>query len=260
MDIDQWSQTLIRKPESPTNNVFYHMYCINDAVDRFIRTYKKIQLSGLINQIDNIYVNCVGYNKVKFAKNIQNMYKVVSSIGTYDKGEAETLDLLRDFCIKNTNGNVLYLHSKGVWRCKTNQSLVVRDEILKSKPRKVYISSKQLQLNIQTWVDCMEYFLIEKYNTCFEYLDKDYQTCGILFREDKHIKGQPSLYSGNFWWAKNSYIKDIKPCQRNNRWNAEYRFLCPNKSKYICLYDYKGPFYEQYHPRHLYTKEDPLVQ
>jgi hypothetical protein len=41
------------------NNIFYHMFCINDAVSRFTRTYSKIVLSGLIDIIDNIYVNCI---------------------------------------------------------------------------------------------------------------------------------------------------------------------------------------------------------
>lgn len=259
MNNDPWSETFERSTEKPTNNIFYHMFCINDAIPRFLRTYEKIKLSGLMNEIDHIYVNCVGYHKHQFGLKIKDKPKVIVNIGTYDKGEAETLDSLREFCIKNINGNSLYLHSKGVWRCKTNQSLIVRDELLKSKPRKVRIPEKQLELNIQTWVDCMEYFLIEKYDKCLQYLNTSYDTCGILFREDKHIKGQPSLYSGNFWWAKNAYLNTLKTCQRNNRWNAEYRFLCPNKSKYICLYDYNGPFYEKYHPRHLYTQDDPLV-
>jgi hypothetical protein len=47
------------------NNVFYHMFCINDALARFQKTYKKIEYS-LINDIKHIYVNCVGNHKCLF--------------------------------------------------------------------------------------------------------------------------------------------------------------------------------------------------
>jgi hypothetical protein len=231
------------------NNIFYHMFCINDAVQRFLTTYEKIENFGLINHIQNIYINCVGPNKIDFSKQIiqqKNIHKLVISVGSYDKGEAETLDLLRNFAIKNPTGNILYLHSKGVWRL--NNTKAIKD---------FTISSEQLKTNVQSWIDCMEYFLIEKYKDCFNYLDiENYETCGIFFKQDNYIKNSPSLYCGNFWWSKNLYIRKLKPCLRNNRWNAEYRFLSPANSKYKDMFKYKGSdkkpaqwCYKTYHNR-----------
>lgn len=119
------------------NNIFYHFFCINDAEQRFQRTYKKIVRSGLISNIDHIYINCVGEHKKYMYDNIHNMYKVIVRIGDYDLGEAETLDSLVDFAKNNQSGKTLYLYSKGCYRQYTNKS----------------------KSGLQSWIDCVEYYI-----------------------------------------------------------------------------------------------------
>jgi hypothetical protein len=230
------------------NNIFYHMFCVNDALDRFLRTYSKIQLSGLINKTDFIYINCVGKNKHIYSQKIHQLPKVNINIGNHDRDESETLNILRRFCINNINGNVLYLHSKG-----------------SSKPNCKYR---------KLWKECMEYFLIEEYEKCLSLL-YDFDSCGVellgSYRNKKILRDpnilkidnqnksniQTSWYAGNFWWAKNYYISKLKPCTDNSRWDSEFKFLSPHLGR--CYNLYSLPDNKQFHKnlihRDIYTKK-----
>lgn len=221
-----------------TNNIFYHLFSVDNSIEKFDRTYKKIEKSGLIDDIDKIYVNCVGVLKNDFGTVLSGYNKVVVSYGNYDRSEEDTLNLLRTFCINNQTGNSLYLHSKGILH-KNNQ-------------------------NVQDWIDCMEYFLIEEHKLCLSYLET-HDTCGI------NIQDKPSShYSGNFWWAKNHYVSKLNVCNTkagkrhpNGRWAAELNFLKPHNGKYIELYSYykvpeNNPYYISHH-RKLYTNRDPIT-
>jgi hypothetical protein len=69
----------------------------------------------------------------------------------------------------------------------------------------------------------MNYFNIEKYKNIFKIFEKtDYNTYGVLLGTAENWK----LYSGNFWWAKSSYLKTIKiDGVRKNRFNAEINYI-----------------------------------
>lgn len=225
-------------------NIFYHMFCITDALERFNRTLYKITKSGLIDIIDNIYVNCVGSESHKFVEKIKslNLDKIIVSCSKDHTGEADTLNLLRDFTISNPTGKSLYLHSKGVWRNYTKSR--------KTRPRVVKKDA------VQDWIDCMEYFLIEEFNTCIDILNT-YDNCGILYWRRGRFS---SCYRGNFWWANNKYISKLNSCRREERHQAEWKFLLPNRSKYKNLYSYNGSLYSTSHPRLLYTDKPTLLQ
>lgn len=238
-------KTCDRDESLVTNNIFYHMFCIGDAIQRFDRTYKKITKSGLLDNIQNIYVNCVGEHKQEFMKNIIHLEKVKPIIGQHDKDESETLNLLREFSIKNPNGNILYLHSKGVTNPRHNR-----------------------RNSVQSWVDCMEYFLIEEYIECLNCL-KEYETCGInyvQFNDWSHRKfkfSHTSHYSGNFWWARCCYLANRPECSNRNRWCAEMEFLQPALSKYKNLYNMPtmSPWRIYSYPVHreAYTDKQALI-
>lgn len=216
------------------------MFCINDSVSRFHRTYTKIVKSKLIDNIDNIYVNCVGESKIKFANQIKHLSKVRIIIGNHYRDESETLNLVLESAKKNNSRNTLYLHSKGCYR---------------NHHRNTPECSVQA---VQSWIDCMEYFLIEEYRKCLFFLH-DYDTCGInlLFGKNE-TKGYKydggSGYAGNFWWARNSYLATLNPCSNKSRWHSEYAFLLPKNSKYKELYRYHGDFYQTIHARDNYYK------
>lgn len=218
------------------NNIFYHMYCINDAVNRFQRTYTKIKKSGLIYKIENIYVNCVGPKKKEFSSKIINNEKVKIYIGNNDKDESEILNTARIFAKNNPIGNILYLHSKGVYRNYLDNN------------------KEKTSLAVTSWIDCMEYFLIENYLECLYYL-KEYDNCGILYMQNK----TQSWYQGNFWWTTNYHLSKVKECRFRTRWDGELDFLFSRKCKHKELYNYSGDVYRVIHDRKNYTQKDALV-
>lgn len=224
------------KEKTVRNTVFYHMYCINDAINRFDRTYRKIRASGLLNNIDMIFVNCVGPNSSLCYDKIKFYDKINIKIGSNHKNESETLNKLRNFCIHNPQGNILYLHSKGVSRA---------------------FNANTNSLSIQDWIDYMEYFLIENYNECLLYLNS-FDSVGV----NQKINNRGNVrYSGNFWWAKNSYISLVPKCL-NRKLYCELEFLSNKSKKHKCLYrsSVGWPQWKtQRYPRYLYTDKKEII-
>ena len=92
---------------------------------------------------------------------------------------------------------ILYLHTKG--------------------------ASKQNSENVITWRHLMNYFNVEKCKNVFKIFEKtSYNTYGVLLG----TAGKWKLYSGNFWWAKASYLKTIEmDGVKRNRFNAEVDYI-----------------------------------
>ena len=77
----------------------------------------------------------------------------------------------------NEKYGILYLHTKGV---TTPDNLCIDD-----------------------WRQYMTYFNVNQYQKCFDMLD-EYDSCGV------DLVSEPAThYSGNFWWANSSYIKQL---------------------------------------------------
>lgn len=192
------------------NNIVYHLFCINDGLERFNKTYAKIKNSKLIDLITNVHVNCVGPEKELFSSKISDYHKVIIHLNDYDKSEVTTVNLAQKIAEKNLEGNTLYLHSKGA----SNKWLDARHN--------------QKKECIDAWVDFMEYHLIEKYEKCLEFL-KTYDTCGC----NKSRTNARSLgfdwntwhYSGNFWWSNNKYLQSIPPAKKDHYLWAEALFI-----------------------------------
>lgn len=184
--------------------------------------------SGLIDQVEKINIGIVGDKEVILPKNdkINILYKN-NNLKEY---EFLTLQLLRDFCKKNDDYNVLYLHTKGA-----NSD---------SKP-------------INDWRQYMMYFLVEKYEKCFEVLENN-DTCGV------DLRNNPTLhYSGNFWWAKSNYIKtlmkfiDMKVIL-SERHKAEF-WICLGNGNHHNLWDCGIDVYERHlheYPKNKYIKNE----
>ena len=165
-------------------DVYYHMYCFGDCLERFQNTLNKIKRTGLYDSINSINLNLTGDSSKELftAFPIQDSKIILTNHYTDSSGEMDTLKLLWDDC-KQKNSKILYLHSKGVSR-PGNQ-------------------------NVQAWIEYMEYFVIEKWKDCLNALDS-HDTCGVNL-QPKPMKH----YSGNFWWANSSYI------QKLSRFNPE---------------------------------------
>jgi hypothetical protein len=176
-------------------HIYYHIYAI-DGVESIIDE----QLSLMKKHFDFPYILNVG---ISIANDniptdyIINKFEKIRDVRS--KGnEFVTLELIeKDVKKFGDSDYILYIHTKG--------------------------ASKQDLENVVSWRHLMNYFNIEKVKNVFKLFEKtDYNTYGVLLG----TAGKWKLYSGNFWWAKASYLKTIKmDGVRKNRFNAEVDFV-----------------------------------
>ena len=176
-------------------HIYYHIYAI-DGVESIIDE----QLNLIKTHFDFPYILNVGISiaddniSIDYIINKFEKIRDVRSKGN----EFVTLDLIEKDKEKFGDSDyILYIHTKG--------------------------ASKQDNQNVISWRHLMNYFNIEKVKNVFKLFEKtDYNTYGVLLG----TAGKWKLYSGNFWWAKSSYVKTIKlDGVRKNRFNAEVDYI-----------------------------------
>jgi len=223
----------------PPSYVFIHA-CIIDYDDSILQE----QLSIVLNKdFKQIYIGIVGISNTdsfleKYNhKNIIILY-AESNIYYY---EIKTINKIQSFCSNlDKNVNILYIHTKGVRKVGNKDT-------------------------IYSWRKMMEYFLIENMDNCISYLDY-YDTLGCNFINASHyIKDKVSVngkdcchYSGNFWWSKSSYLKNLPLLEYDlsensifTRCRAENWVLSGNCKIGVIYQDNKNT-----HPYHRYVFEE----
>jgi len=176
-------------------HIYYHIYAI-DGVDSIIDE----QLSLIEKHFDFPYILNVG---ISIAENNISTTSILEKIKSNlrdirSKGnEWTTLDLIRNDAEKFGDSDyILYIHTKGASKQNDNR-----------------------YKNIISWRHLMNYFNIEKVKNVFKLFEKtEFNTYGVILKS--------SHYSGNFWWAKGSYLKTINlDGLRLNRFAAETNYI-----------------------------------
>lgn len=182
------------------NYIFIHIAAINNYIDIINDMKNKIIESGLIYNVESIYLCISGKNELK------NEDKFILSINENNLLEFEfpTLEKIKNHCVNHPDSNILYLHMKGI-----------------SEPN---------NLCLIDWRNYMLYFLINKYEKCLDIL-KNHDTCGVDLRLDPAIH-----YSGNFWWTTAKHINTLPqfkdmPVILSERHKAEF-WICQNGKNY----------------------------
>ena len=180
-------------------HVYYHVYAIDGVESIIDEQLDLIKKNFDFPHILNVGISIADENKC--TTNIINKFKHIRDIRA--KGnEFTTIDLIEKDISKFGNSDyILYLHTKG--------------------------ASKQTDTmynNIVSWRHLMNYFNIEKHKLVFSVFEKtEYNTYGVLLSNGDGWK----LYSGNYWWAKASYIKELnfENIKKRNRYQAEWNFV-----------------------------------
>ena len=226
------------------NAIFIHAALLSGCTERLTQFLDIIKSSGLIDNVDFIYICSVGSDKhiineskIQLYNQNQNIFIHNVSVNLADY-ETPTLQFLYDFCNKNLDYKVLYLHTKNV--------------------------GKEINLCIEDQIEYTLYFLVTKWNNCVDKL-LQYDICGVDLRD------APTLhYSGNFWWTKSSYIISLpSPLEFNDlhrypnplnslRHNQEF-WICykKNKQRYYCSWDCGISCYERHihrYQKHMYIE------
>jgi len=221
------------------NVIFIHAAILPKCKERLIQYLDIIKESKIISEVEKIFICFIGKDNIPIDaetitkynnKNNIVLCKISENLADY---ELPTLQFIYNFCIKSQLHNILYLHTKNV--------------------------GKEINLCIEDQIEYMLHFLVKKWPECLEKLTNN-DTCGV------DLRGEPTLhYSGNFWWAKSSYITTLpSPNEFNNleeypnplnslRHNQEF-WICHNKNKNHCsLWECGINCYERH--LHRYGKE-----
>jgi hypothetical protein len=176
-------------------HIYYHIYAI-DGVDSIIEE----QLSLIEKHFDFPYILNVGISianenisTTSILEKIKSNLRDIRSKGN----EWTTLDLIRNDAEKFGDSDyILYIHTKGASKQNDNR-----------------------YKNIISWRHLMNYFNIEKVKNVFKLFEKtEFNTYGVILKS--------SHYSGNFWWAKGSYLKTINLDGLSlNRFAAETNYI-----------------------------------
>lgn len=195
------------KETKKTITVFYHLY-IPDTnnmwiwwIDEQMGILKSSGLAdvatinmcvtlplGLFNsKTGHSYNDMVfGYIKDRFP-----FVNIVDIRGTTEQPnfyEGQTLAKIYEHCLKE-DGYVFYFHNKGMSSYSTHIPGAIKD-----------------------WRHYMQYYNIEKWEDCIAKLDEGYDCCGVdwVERHDIKLDFVVQHYAGNFWWARNDYIRKLK--------------------------------------------------
>ena len=169
--------------------IFYHNYQLVNSPDVSFDFYENLYeeqiyslaTSGLLEACQFLHIGILGETTPNWVPK--------KSIITYhpkelwNRAEAPTLRLIRDFCLKEENQDykILYFHQKGL---------------------------KDIGKNCKRyWRIVMEYFLIHRWKEAIKTLD-NYDCVGVNYVTDTFLGRYPH-FSGNFWWANAKHIKNL---------------------------------------------------
>ncbi len=224
--------------------IFYHIGQVGIWTPIYQSQLHRLYASGLIKEADHIHFGVNGDQELfnvpenKFIRRNTNW-----------KEETETLISLKNFAQENPDYKILYLHTKG---------------------------ASKGTVESQSWRMMMEYFVIDRWKECVEYLNtydcvgQTWLILGDTIWENGIITPNTDNvghYPGNFWWANASYINrlDDKYLESNYRLDREFWIGSGVNYNPKSLYSLKKDFSDDLHGGKIdlvdyYFREEDYIQ
>ena len=181
------------------NIIVYHIFCTGGYLDTVSQQLNRIKNSGMYDWCDIFHINCISLDGEfeNVEKLLENYPKAKLHKFKNNSYEFEAITAVWNYA-QEYNGNVFYLHTKGV-----------------SNTYRTYIDkeySERKDIGQTTWRNLMEYFLVDNYKICLEKL-KEADQVGVT-----NIRG---WWSGNFWWSTLESISKQTEPHPGDRWMYE---------------------------------------
>ena len=194
------------------NKIDYCIYILNNLVF-------KITSSELYEQLTDIFIINIG-DPIEENYYYDKKIKLINFSENNSINELKTLNLIHSFCELNDNSQILYIHTKGI----------------------SYINNVNLTKRSYDWKNMMLYFLVDKYEDCFNLLkNNDVVGCNYSEKPKKH-------FSGNYWWVNSNYVKNnLNKIYGNSKLDAEMWILSGNNVRIHSLHNSNiNHFYNEY--------------
>ena len=151
---------------------FHHICFDKNGQQVFEEQFKTIKESGLYDASHTIFCSVLG-NKNNYA--LPPKYQIIFEAISGKAYERPILEFMQKSAAQRP-GKYWYIHTKGISHYGTWRQESVRD-----------------------WRIYMEYFLLKEWRRCAKDLDT-YDIAGVQYASN------PAHFSGNFWWARSTYI------------------------------------------------------
>lgn len=216
---------------------FYHICCFENWTEIVIEQVNSLVSSPLFPLVNEIYVcvliSDIKNNDIQILKGILPNKFTIEIIDTNFKNYEYPILKFMHQKAQNDDFYAFYFHSKGV-------------------------SVNKNRRGVPFWRKELEYFLFYKHELMLKAFELNYNTYGANLRAFP-IWNNPH-FSGNFWFAKSSYIKTLPliPVDINDRYFAEEWI---GKNKEMHPYVPYNTFIDLYHvplPRLFYNKTLPV--
>lgn len=219
----------------------YHIFCAEGWEGLAREQMQSLKDSGLYEHTKTLYVTCitpqVGGGNIEITKNIVgNKCEIVEICNDPTRFEFPAIDFIYRLA-QEKQFYVYYFHTKGVSYQRATLAQYPEKDITK------------LRENVAAWRKFMEYFNFYKWEDAVLALNR-YDTYGCKHTDETVNGNRHKFYSGNFWWSKSEYIRNLPPItieQYKNRYFAE-NWLCQKTENCydafpttLQLYDIKIP-------------------
>ena len=163
-------------------------------------------------------------NKYELSKKIFQMYCVVV------KPTSEDIEWLQKECIKNNLDKKIKIFQTKENNFEHESIKLVKEIGDNNDGFTLYFHTKGCSKKVndfrKNWDETMTFTVINNWEQCFEKL-KFYNCVGPYFRKTPGLK--QFHFSGNFWWAKNNYIKTLSKIEEPNKNRYYYEFWIGEK-------------------------------
>lgn len=176
--------------------IFYHLYQVGEWAEIYTNQIIRLQVSGLYDAADYIFVNVNGNQEMPF--HLAKVHNFHHNKSNDQSTEFYAIKALYDYsCIQDSH--VLFLHGKGVtWT---------------TMEKKQDPSNLILIENVKHWRNYLEHFNIDRWRDCINLLN-DYDCVGTEWvGQSVFSHGTYNIphYAGGIWWANSDYIKTLNP-------------------------------------------------
>lgn len=179
--------------------VVYHIFAVGSWKELVRKQLNRIIDSGLYDNANQIWLTInLGHSTEDEIKDFLKDYdKVNFEIHTQNYAEYPGIKKVRSLAVEN-DAKIFYFHTKGV----SNNWVTFNEK----QP------SIEKITNVNSWRECMEYFLMDRWEECVSLLDSN---------DNVGVSCNGGWYWGNFWWSKSEHIRKTREVELWNRWDYE---------------------------------------